>query len=72
MGWPNYVIGYSHEGDKQQILDMINQFNNLPVELQCAQDDQEWEYEGVKFKGDCGGEELEGIVSVHIKDVYKH
>ncbi len=73
MGWQSYVIGYSDEAERQKILDMINRFNNMPIELatQDIQEDQEWEYEGVKFKGDCGGEELIGITFVRIKNVYK-
>ncbi len=67
------MIGYSDEAQKQNIIDMINRFNNMPIELanQDFQEDQEWEYEGVKFKGDCGGEELIGVTSVRIKNVYK-
>ena len=73
MGWQSYVIGYSDDSERQKVLDMINRFNNMPIELanQDIQEDQEWEYEGVKFKGDCGGEELIGINFVRIKNVYK-
>ena len=67
------MIGYSAESDRQKILDMINHFNNMPIELanQDIQDDQEWEYEGVKFKGNCGGEDLIEVNCVRIKNVYK-
>jgi hypothetical protein len=69
--------GWTHSEDitiaHQHILGMIQAFNAMPLDLtnQIIGDDQEWEYMGVKFNGDCGGEELEGLAPVRIKDVYK-
>ena len=68
--WEEYGIVATHQ-EFLKILDMIKHFNDLPSELHCKKDDEEWEYEGVKFKGDCGGEDLFGITFVSIKNVYK-
>ena len=75
MGWQSYVIGYSDEAERQKILDMSNRFNNMPMDIVDQQVGQgweyEWEYQGVKFKGDCAGEDLIGLSLVRIKKVYK-
>ena len=69
------MIGYSNESDRQKILDMINAHNNMPMDIAEQQVgkpwEYEWEYEGMKLKGDCAGEELIRVNCVRIKNVYK-